>query len=158
MDNMRRLNLPEPEVSVIAEQGEYKILDIIRKKYVALTPEEWVRQHVIHYFKSTLEVPPTLMAVEKSFRIGQMTKRFDVAVYNNEGTPLLLTECKSPDVSVSQKVFDQALRYNMHLHVDYLFVTNGLEHYGGKIDYRNQTFRFIKKLPKYQDMIENRGG
>lgn len=152
---MRKLNLPEPDLSVITEKNEYKILDIIRKKYVALTPEEWVRQHVIHYFKNTLEVPATLMAVEKSFRIGRLTKRFDIAVFSNKGTPVLLTECKSPDVSVSQKAFDQAVRYNMHLHVDYLFVTNGLEHYGGEIDYRKQTFRFIKNLPKYKDMVEN---
>lgn len=152
---MQRLNLPEFETNIIEEEGQKKIMDIVRKKYVALTPEEWVRQHVIHYFRNYLEVPYTLMAVEKAFTIGNVSKRFDIAVYTNKKKPVLLSECKSPDVPISQKVFDQAAVYNMKLHVDYLFVTNGLTHFGGKIDYQNQRFKFLKTLPDYFEMIDN---
>ncbi len=135
---MHKLNLPDSDIKVINDAGETKIMDIIRRKYVSCTPEEWVRQHVIHYFKNKLEVPPALMAVEKSFRIGAVTKRFDIAVYNKKAEPLLLAECKAPEVSITQKVFDQIAGYNLRLHVDYLFVTNGLEHYGGGGDYEKQ--------------------
>ena len=150
---MQRLNLPEFEANIIKEDGQEKIMDIVRKKYVALTPEEWVRQHVIHYFRNYLDVPYTLMAVEKAFTIGNVSKRFDIAVYTNKKKPVLLSECKSPDVPIKQKVFDQAAIYNMKLHVDYLFVTNGLTHFGGKIDYQNRRFHFLKALPDYYEMI-----
>jgi len=153
---MQKLNLPDFAFSLKKVYGQEKILDIIRKKYVVLTPEEWVRQNVIHYFKEYLGVPVTLMAVEKSFKIGNVSKRFDIAVYDPNGSPVMLTECKSPDVSISQKVFDQAARYNMRLHVHYLFITNGLSHYGGIVDYKNQAFNYIKELPLYSDMIEKR--
>ncbi|MCF8308372.1 MAG: type I restriction enzyme HsdR N-terminal domain-containing protein [Bacteroidales bacterium] len=155
---MQRLNLPEFEANIIKEKGQEKIMDIVRKKYVALTPEEWVRQHVIHYFGNYLNVPYTLMAVEKAFTIGNVSKRFDIAVYTSKKKPVLLSECKSPDVPISQKVFDQAAVYNMKLHVDYLFVTNGLTHFGGKIDYQNQRFKFLNALPDYNEMIDNGRG
>ncbi|MCF8230824.1 MAG: type I restriction enzyme HsdR N-terminal domain-containing protein [Bacteroidales bacterium] len=152
---MQRLNLPDFEANIIKENGQEKILDRVRRKYVTLTPEEWVRQHVIHYFANFLGVPYTLMAVEKAFTIGSVSKRFDIAVYSKKNKPVLLSECKSPDVRINQKAFDQAAVYNMKLHVDYLFVTNGLTHFGGRVDYRKQRFDFIESLPDYYQMIDD---
>lgn len=151
---MKKLNLPAFDATIKQEDGQNKILDVVRRRYVALTPEEWVRQHVIHYFHYFLGVPYTLMAVEKGFRVGQLQKRFDVAVYTRAGKAVMLVECKAPGVPIKQEVFDQIARYNLEMQVDYLFLTNGMTHYGGRMDYHNQTFRFIENLPEYAQMTE----
>ncbi len=148
------LNLPDCELR-IRQQGDERleVLDIIRRKYVTLSPEEWVRQHVVHYFLNHLEVPETLVVVEQSMRVERMEKRVDIAVYDRQGNPVFLTECKAPSVKLSQAAIDQALRYNMALHVNYLLVTNGIQHMGFFIDYENNKSRALKGLPRYEEML-----
>jgi len=148
------LNLPACELS-IREQGDERmeVLDIIRRKYVMLSPEEWVRQHIVHYFLNYLEVPKTLTVVEQSMKVGRMEKRVDIAVYDKKTNPILLAECKAPSVKLSQQVIDQALRYNMKMHVSYLLITNGMQHMGFFIDYEQNKTMALKGLPKYEGMM-----
>src|SRR5437762_6309874 len=114
-----QLNFPSYPLKIASIDGQSsKIFDIIRRKYVALTPEEWVRQHIIHYLVNEKNVPKSLMAVEKILKVNQLKRRTDVLVYRGV-QPLLLTECKSPDIKITQKVFDQAARYNLSLDVKY---------------------------------------
>lgn len=123
------------------------IFDIIRKKFVALTPEEWVRQHWIHYLIEEKKYPRSLFALEKMIELNKLSKRCDIVIYNREGKPFLIVECKSPDVKISQKVFDQIARYNLTLQVKYLVVSNGSEHHCCKIDFAKKTYNFIQLLP-----------
>ena len=122
-----KLNFPEYSFSVRQSDGKAEIFDIARKKYVALTPEEWVRQHVVHYLHHTLEYPIELIQVEGSITFNKMPKRCDIVVYNASMKPLLLVECKKPEVQLQQKTFDQAMIYNMVLNVPYILITNGLQ-------------------------------
>ena len=122
-----KLNFPEYSFSVRQSDGKAEIFDIARKKYVALTPEEWVRQHVVHYLHHTLEYPIELIQVEGSITFNKMPKRCDIIVYNASMKPLLLVECKKPEVQLQQKTFDQAMIYNMVLNVPYILITNGLQ-------------------------------
>ena len=122
-----KLNFPEYSFSVRQSEGKAEIFDIARKKYVALTPEEWVRQHVVHYLHHTLEYPIELIQVEGSITFNKMPKRCDIIVYNASMKPLLLVECKKPEVQLQQKTFDQAMIYNMVLNVPYILITNGLQ-------------------------------
>lgn len=147
------LNLPQVKLNMIPENERVKVLDVIRQRYVVLTPEEWVRQHVVHYLISYLEVPQTLIGVEQALKVGRMEKRSDIAVYSREGKPLLLVECKAPSVKLSQEVIDQALRYNMSLHVQFVMITNGLSHMGYAIDYEKQSTTALQKLPSYKEMV-----
>lgn len=148
------LNLPACELS-IRQQGNSRleVLDIIRRKYVVLSPEEWVRQHIVHYFLNHLGVPKTLTVVEQSMKVGRMEKRVDIAVYDKKTAPILLAECKAPSVKLSQQVIDQALRYNMKMHVSYLLITNGIQHMGFFIDYKKNKTMALKGLPKYEGMM-----
>ena len=122
-----KLNFPVYSFSVRQSDGKAEIFDIARKKYVALTPEEWVRQHVVHYLHHTLEYPIELIQVEGSITFNKMPKRCDIVVYNASMKPLLLVECKKPEVQLQQKTFDQAMIYNMVLNVPYILITNGLQ-------------------------------
>lgn len=123
------------------------IFDIIRKKYVVLTPEEWVRQHVVHYLIYTRSFRKSYINVEKMFKINNITKRYDVVVYNPDGSIYLLVECKKPDIKLSQTVFDQIARYNLQLNAKYLMVTNGLQHIYCRLDYENQKYNFLAEVP-----------
>lgn len=123
-----KLNFPEYQFSARQTNGKVEIFDIVRKKYVALTPEEWVRQNVVHYLHQSLEYPLELIQVEGSIIFNSMPKRCDIIVYNNAVKPLLLVECKKPEVRLQQKTFDQALIYNMVLDVPYILITNGMSH------------------------------
>jgi len=150
---MGRLNEPDFSIKIIEQNGKRKVLDIIRKKYVVLTPEEWVRQNMIHYLIEIKGVPKTLITVEEAIKVNNLTKRVDIAVYNKKGVPVLLVECKASSVKIDQKVFDQALRYNMQLHVKYLLVTNGIKHFGCIINYEKQDYSYLTDIPCYNDMI-----
>lgn len=123
------------------------IFDIIRKKYVVLTPEEWVRQHVVHYLIYTRSFRKSYINVEKKFKINNIVKRYDVVVYNPDGSIYLLVECKKPDIKLSQTVFDQIARYNLQLNAKYLMVTNGLQHIYCRLDYENQKYNFLAEVP-----------
>ena len=123
------------------------IFDIIRKKYVVLTPEEWVRQHVVHYLIYTRSFRKSYINVEKMFKINNIVKRYDVVVYNPDGSIYLLVECKKPDIKLSQRFFDQIARYNLQLNAKYLMVTNGLQHIYCRLDYENQKYNFLAEVP-----------
>lgn len=124
-----KLNFPLSQFSVRKNDGRTEIFDIVRKKYVTLTPEEWVRQNVLHYLSEIKHYPVELMQVEGSIVFNSMQKRCDVIVYNNYIKPLLLVECKNTTVGIGQATLDQAMLYNMVLEVPYILVTNGLQHY-----------------------------
>ncbi len=146
---MLSLNLPPCEVKVIEKDKKHQIFDPVRKRYVALTPEEWVRQHFISYLITEKGYPKELIANEISIKLNGTSKRCDTVVYNTFLAPLMIVEYKAPNISVSQTVFDQIVRYNMVLKVKYLIVTNGLSHYCCRIDYENQSYSFVQGIPEY---------
>jgi hypothetical protein len=147
---MEKLNLPDIAARTrIGKNGKQEIFDEIRKKFVRLTAEEWVRQHFLHFMVSGLGFPATLIVVEASLKYNNLLKRFDILAYTATGKPCLVVECKSPDVEITQAVFDQVAMYNMTLTVDYLAVTNGLSHYFCKIDHINRTYSFLTEIPTY---------
>ena len=149
---MKQLNLPDFEFKARTEKGQLQIFDPVRRKYVALTPEEWVRQHFIHYLNVQKNVPLSHITVEKSLRVTHLAKRADIIVYKGGQKPVLVVECKAPAVEITDEVFQQVLRYNMALRVEFLVVTNGLRHVYCKVDYQNQRAEFIEELPMYEQM------
>jgi predicted type IV restriction endonuclease len=148
---MQPLNLPSYPFSI---RNQKEIFDVVRRKYVALTSEEWVRQHIIHYFIDVKNVPPSLMGVEKSIQLNGLIKRADIAIFENTGKALMLVECKSPEVAITQKTFEQIARYNLIYGVKYLLVSNGLTHYCAYVNYPKSTVEFIGEIPDYQTMRE----
>ena len=119
------------------------------KKFIILTPEEWVRQHVVQFLIVEKKYPKSLINVEKNLKINGLIKRYDVVVYKNDGSILILVECKSTSIKISQTVFDQIARYNLTLNAEYLMVSNGLNHYYSKMDFENERYDFLKELPDY---------
>jgi hypothetical protein len=153
-----RLNFPDYEFKLQRSSDErqsLKIFDIIRKKYVSLTPEEWVRQHLLHFLVNERKFPQSLVSVEKKLLINNLEKRTDVVIYSSSLKPILLAECKSPKVPLTQAVFDQAARYNMTLNVGYFLITNGLESFICRIDHQSQSYAFLKEIPTYEEMKVN---
>jgi len=146
---MQKLNFPSYSFRIKSSENKTLIFDIIRKKYVVLTPEEWVRQHVILFLIEEKKYPISLIAVEKQLKINSLLKRTDVVVFNTKGTPEILIECKAPSVAISQATFDQIARYNLTAQSNYLMVTNGLDHYFCQIDVENETYVFLKDIPNY---------
>ena len=128
-------------------ENKVAIFDEIRKKFIILTPEEWVRQHVIHFLIIEKQYPKSYINVEKLIKINDVTKRYDVVVFNSDGSLFLLIECKAPQIKISQATFDQISRYNLTLKAKYLMVTNGLKHYYCEMDFENETYHFLKELP-----------
>ncbi len=149
---MQPLNLPGFDFRISQDGGKMMIFDRIRRKHVALTPEEWVRQHVVAYLREHKGIPESLIGVEKKLEINGMVRRFDLLVFNRSGKPVLLVECKAPSVEISEKAFDQAARYNRALRVDYLVVTNGMALYCCNIDYQSSAFRFLPDIPDYKEL------
>ncbi len=132
------------------ENNKLYIFDIIRKKYVTLTPEEWVRQHFIHYLINTRHYPASLISVEMSFKLNKLDKRSDISIFNNKGSLLMLVECKAPSIELNQKVFDQIFSYNLPLKASYLVVTNGITHIACKLNTKiNQIDHFLNEIPDY---------
>lgn len=148
---MKALNLPTYSFSVKSEDGRSQIFDPVRRKYVALTPEEWVRQHFMQYLIKDLGYPASLIAVEKEFLFNRMKKRADILACNRQGEPVLLVECKAPEVPVTREVFDQIGLYNLSLHVPVLVVTNGLKHYCCRYNEGLKKYDFIDHIPGWQE-------
>ena len=155
---MLELNLPKFEPKLKKIGGGIFIFDQIRKKYLSLTPEEWVRQNFLNYLINHKSYPCALMENEAIIKLNNMTRRCDTVVYNNNLKPLAIVEYKRPDVKIDQEVFDQIVRYNIVLRVDFLIVSNGLSHFCCKMNYENQSHTFLESIPEYSMLseIENR--
>ena len=149
---MIRLNLPEYEINVVERDGKRMIFDFLRRKYVALTPEEWVRQHFTHFLVSQKGYPKTLLANEAQLQIGDKHLRCDTVLYNKEMQPLMIVEYKAPQIQLQQKTFDQIAAYNLLLHADFLVVSNGLQHYCCQMVYEQRTYRFLTEIPDYSTL------
>lgn len=149
---MLPLNLPPCSLKISNDGDKCCIFDILRKKYIALTPEEWVRQHFVHYLIEHKGFPQGLLANEVQIRLNATKKRCDTVLYRRDLSARLIVEYKAPSVEITQGVFDQITRYNMVLKVDYLIVTNGLQHYCCQIDYSGPTYRFLPEIPAYCDL------
>lgn len=151
---MQILNLPGADLRIRTTGEKQEVFDDVRKKFVALTPEEWVRQHFIHYLAGHRNVPRSLIGVEVSLRYHRLAKRCDIVVYGAAGEPCLIVECKAPEVMVTQDVFDQVAIYNMSLKVPFLAVTNGMVHFACHIDHDSGEISFLKEIPEYRVMVE----
>ncbi len=149
---MKQLNFPPCELETRDVQGQAQVLDRIRRKWIHLSPEEWVRQHMVQYLLKEKGVPGGLVAIEKGFQFQGMLRRADIVVHNRKGDPLLMVECKAPAVTLDQAVFDQIARYNLVIHARYLFVTNGLQHYCYKINSEKKQYVFLEELPDFGSM------
>jgi hypothetical protein len=148
-----QLNLPAYAFRTTQKEGRTFIFDAYRHRWVKLTPEEWVRQNFVRYLTEEKHFPSSLMVLEHSLRFNQRDFRADAVVFSTSGKPLLVVECKAPEVKITQKVFDQIVRYNFEFQVDYLIVTNGLAHFCCKIDKTNQTYEFLKEIPDYDVLM-----
>jgi hypothetical protein len=146
---METLNLPTYSFSVKSEAGRNYIFDIIRKKYIVLSPEEWVRQNFIRYLVSEKKFPASLITVEQQFIFNKMQKRTDILVYNNQGDPVVLVECKAPSVPITKSVFDQIGLYNLTHHVPWLMVTNGIKHYCCQYVEAENKYQFTDFIPEW---------
>lgn len=146
---MRELNLPPYPFKIRQAESKTQIFDPIRKKYLVLTPEEWVRQHFIQYLIHEKHYPASLIAVEIGLKYNSMQKRADIVVYDKQAKPYLMVECKAPEVQLSQDTFHQIAVYNMAFKVNFLIVTNGLEHYCCEMDYTTNTYRFLPEVPAF---------
>lgn len=147
---MQNLNLPNYDFKLKTIEGKKYIFDQVRKKYLILTPEEWVRQHFINFLNVTFNYPLSLMTVEQPLKYHSMNKRADIICYNELGKKILMVECKAPTVKLNQLVFDQIARYNFELKLPFLVVTNGINHYCCAIDHYNLRYEFIENIPIYQ--------
>ena len=149
---MFRLNLPQYEIKIGEKDGKRTIFDFLRRKYVALPPEEWVRQHFTHYLTDHKGYPKGLLGNEVELHISEKRLRCDTILYNKQGQPQMIIEYKAPTIKIQQKTFDQISVYNLLLHVDYLIVSNGLQHYCCKMDYDNQKYLFLQDIPDYENL------
>jgi hypothetical protein len=149
---MKQLQFPSYSFRFKNSENKVAIFDEIRKKFIIITPEEWVRQHVVQFLLQDKKFPKSHINVEKLLKINDLNKRYDVVVYNSDGSIFILVECKAPEIKISQHTFDQIARYNMTLNAEYLMVTNGLNHYFCKMDYENEKYDFLPELPEYQSL------
>lgn len=146
---MHKLNLPTYQFKIKNSENKQLIFDKIRKKYVVLTPEEWVRQNFVQYLITEKKYPISLIAVEKQLTVNNLKKRFDILIFNPNGTPNIIVECKASSIKIAQDTFDQIARYNLKLNAEYLIVTNGLTHYFCKKDSKNEQYLFLENIPNY---------
>jgi len=151
---MQVLDLPDHGVKTKQGAEGTTVFDPIRRRWVALTPEEWVRQHVINYFIHDLECPASLIAVETKLVLHGMSKRADLVLHDRSGTPLALVECKAPGVPIGQATFEQAARYNLIYKVRFLMVTNGTKHYCCQVDHQRGSVDFLPSMPTFSTMEE----
>ncbi|MCU4162588.1 type I restriction enzyme HsdR N-terminal domain-containing protein [Carboxylicivirga caseinilyticus] len=150
---MQKLNLPTYEFRFRNHQGKEQIFDVIRKKFVALTPEEWVRQNLISFLIHHQKYSPGLIAVEMPVKVNGLNQRADIVVYNRKGMPSMIVECKAPAVAITKSVFDQAARYNMKLQVDYMMVTNGLQHFCAQLTDDKGAYQMLQEIPTAELVI-----
>jgi predicted type IV restriction endonuclease len=147
---MQQLNFPSYSFRFKNSENKLSIFDEIRKKFIILTPEEWVRQHVVRFLLEEKKYPKSLINVEKTLIINGLRKRYDVVVFNPDGSIFVLVECKAPQIKTAQATFDQIARYNMTLKAKYLMVTNGLNHYFCLMDFENEKYIFLNELPNFE--------
>ena len=153
---MVQLNFDPYPFRFKSKENKTLVFDEIRKKFVALTPEEWVRQHVAWFLFTHKKYPKSHINVEKKLQLNQTVKRYDVVIFNKSGNIHLIVECKAPHIPISQNVFDQIARYNLSLNADYLMVTNGLAHYYCRMDFKAERYVFLKDIPEYGETL-NKG-
>ncbi|MEP6262945.1 MAG: type I restriction enzyme HsdR N-terminal domain-containing protein [Gillisia sp.] len=147
---MQKLNFPNYTFRFKNSENKIAAFDEIRKKFIILTPEEWVRLHTVQYLKVEKLFPLSYINVEKQLMLGKVIKRYDVVVFNAEGGIHLIVECKAPSIKITQATFDQIARYNMNLKAKYLMVTNGLDHFFCRMDYEAEKYIFLEELPPFQ--------
>ena len=146
---MQKLNFPSYSFRFKNSENKVSIFDEIRKKFILLSPEEWVRQHVVQFLLQDKKYPKSYINVEKLIKINDLSKRYDGVVFQPNGEIFLLIECKAPEVPISQQTFDQIARYNFTLKAEYLMVTNGLNHYFCQMNFEKEQYTFLKELPNY---------
>lgn len=146
---MLALNLPKTELKVISKDGKQQVFDVLRRRFVVLTPEEWVRQQFVHFLIRHKGYPAECIGNEVSITLGATKKRCDTVIYGSHAEPLMVIEYKSPSVEITQKVFEQICRYNIKMRVEWLVVSNGLQHYCTRIDYENGTYQFVEDIPTF---------
>ena len=151
----KALNLPAYDAKISEENGKLRIFDPLRKCHVTLTPEEWVRQHFVNYLVNHKGYPTTLTANEVAIKLNDTSRRCDTVVYDKQLQPRVIVEYKAPTVKITRDVFAQISRYNLVLKVDYLIISNGLQHYCCKMDYEKQSFNFMKEIPEYSAVTKN---
>jgi len=151
------LNLPSYSFRITGREGSEMILDPLRKKYVKLTPEEWVRQNFVQYLIHEGKYPPGLIGIEIMFSFNTMKKRVDILVHNRKGRPVMIVECKSPDINISDfyedKVYDQVGGYNLGYKVPYAIVTNGIDNYAFRFNSENKQYEHILEIPLFEDLL-----
>ena len=141
--------LPNVALKTKSVEGTIQVFDVIRKKYFVLTSEEWVRQHFIHYLNNEKNYPMGLMGVEKMIKYNALKTRADIVLYTREGKAKMIVECKAPNIKITQDTFNQIAKYNFKLKVEYLVVTNGIQHFCCRMDYENNKITFLKEVPIY---------
>lgn len=151
-NKMYRLNLPPFQLKITEAKGRRMVWDMLRRKYVALTPEEWVRQHFVHYLVEEKGFPAPLLMNETELKMGEKKLRCDTVLYDKTLKPRMIIEYKAPTIALTQHVFDQISVYNLLLKVDYLIVSNGLQHVCCKMDYSQQRYAFIDHIPSYDEL------
>ena len=147
-----QLNLPTYSFRTKEVDAKIHIFDEIRKKFLVLTPEEWVRQNFIRYLVEVKAFPSSLMAVETGLKLNQNQFRADLMIYNKAGKPLMIVEFKAPEIKITQKTFDQIARYNLTFEVPFLIISNGLNHYCCQVDFNAKNYMFLKDVPSFQDL------
>jgi predicted type IV restriction endonuclease len=150
---LKELTLPQYSYKIAGDEGSQMIFDQIRRKYVRLTPEEWVRQHFINYLVVYGRYPAGLIGVEVPFRMNKMKKRLDILVHDRTGKPLLIVECKEPETKLDAKVFDQIVVYNMQYRVPYLIVTNGIQNFACRMNFEDNSREDLEIIPQYDELI-----
>jgi len=158
MEIPTKLNLPEYTFRIKQEENKTFIFDEIRKKFLILTPEEWVRQNFIKYLIQEKGYPSSLMSIEGGLKINRNIFRTDLLIYNQKGNPILVIEFKAPDIKITQKAFDQIARYNIKFRAGYLIVSNGLQHYCCLINQKNGNYSFLKNIPTYMEIKNQASG
>jgi len=147
---VQKLNFPTYSFRLKNRENKRLIFDDIRKKFVVLQPEEWVRQHCVQYLKEHKNYPQSLINVEKELKVNGLSKRYDIIVFNSDGSIHLIVECKAPKIPIDQDAFDQIARYNLTLNASYLMVTNGINHYYCEMDFEAERFQFLIDIPDYK--------
>jgi type I site-specific restriction endonuclease len=152
---VQNLKLPSYSFRITERKGRQLIFDENRRRWVALTPEEWVRQNFIRFLKEEKKFPRSLMAVEKKVMINGLSQRFDLLVYDRKGYPLLIAEFKSPDVQINQMTFNQASRYNSVLGAPFFLISNGMVHFMCKLDFVSRITQYLAEIPRYDDLVQS---
>lgn len=147
---MKKLNFPSYSFRFKNRENKTLIFDEIRKKFVVLNPEEWVRQHCVKFLLNEKKIPSSLVNVEKQLELNKLKKRYDIVAFRPNGKIFLIVECKSPEVAITQKTFDQIARYNLALDAEYLMITNGIQHFVCMMDFDNKTYRFLREIPTFE--------